>query len=134
MLLILFTFSVLILISFSCSSSKQNNEEEKGEDEIYIFDEVPLDDSTPDVIVPKEIERNYVIQIGAFSSKQNADKFADKSKLILSEEVTVDYNERINMYVVTLTRIFNSRTTAVNQRNELWKYKQFSDAWLREVK
>lgn len=134
MLLVLFTFIVLILISFSCSSSKQNNEEEKGEDEIYIFDEVPLDVSTPDVIVPKEIERNYVIQIGAFSSKQNADKFADTSKLILSEEVTIDYNERINMYVVTLTRIFNSRTTAVNQRNELWKYKQFSDAWLREVK
>ena len=134
MLLILFTFSVLILISFSCSSSKQNNEEEKGEDEIYIFDEVPLDDSTPDVIVPKEIERNYVIQIGAFSSKENADKFAYKSKLILSEEVTVDYNERINMYVVTLTRIFNSRTTAMNQRDELWKYEQFSDAWLREVK
>ena len=134
MLLILFTFSVLILVSFSCSSSKQNNEEEKGENEIYIFDEVPLDDSTPEVNVPKEIERNYIIQIGAFSSKQNADNFADKSKLILSEEVTVDYNERINMYVVTLTRIFNSRTTAVNQRNELWKYKQFSDAWLREVK
>ena len=135
MVLKFFTFGILLLFSVSCSSSKQITDEQKAEDEIYVFDEVPIDDSQPfDVLPPKEVERNYVIQIGAFSSKDNADKFAEESKIILSEDVKVDYNERISLYVVTLSRIFNSRMSATIRRNDLWRYKEFSDAWLKEVK
>ncbi len=135
MVLKFFTLGVLLLLSVSCSSSKQNTDEESGDNDVYVFDEVPIDDNpTFDVVAPKEVERNYVIQIGAFSSKENADKFAEESKIILSEGVKVDYNERMRLYVITLTRIFESRTMAVNRRNDLWKYEQFRDAWLREVK
>jgi hypothetical protein len=130
-----FTLGVLLLFSVSCSSSKQNTDEDSSNNDVYVFDEVPVDDSQPSDILPaKEIERNFVIQIGAFSSKQNADKFAEESKIILSEDVNVEFNERINLYVVTLSRIFNSRIAAVNRRDELWRYKEFSDAWLKEVK
>ena len=132
-----FTLGILLLFSVSCSSSDETskNEEEKAEDQIYIFDEVPIDDSqTSEVQPPNDFERNYTIQIGAFSSKQNADKFAEESKIILSEDVNVEFNERISLYVVTLSRIFNSRIAAVNRRDELWRYKDFSDAWLKEVK
>jgi len=125
-----------LLFTGGCSSSDETtkNEEEKSEDELYIFDAVPIDDTPTSEIEQKEIQRNYVIQIGAFSSKENADKFAEESKVLLSEEVKVDFNERISMYVVTLSRIFGSRTAALNQRNKIWRYNQFSDAWLREVK
>ncbi len=121
MILKIFTLGILILFSVSCSSSKQNTEEERGDNGVYVFDEVPFDDTPTIEIEQKEINRKYVIQIGAFSSKENADKFAEESKIILSENVKVDYNERISLYVITLTRIFNSRTMAVNKRNELWK-------------
>jgi hypothetical protein len=130
-----FTLGVLLLFSISCSSSKQNTNEDISDNDVYVFDEVPINESQPsDVQPPNDFERNYIIQIGAFSSKQNADKFAEESKIILSEDVNVEFNERINLYVVTLSRIFNSRIAAVNRRDELWRYKEFSDAWLKEVK
>ena len=135
MILKIFTSGISLLFFISCSSSDQTTEEESGENEVYVFDEVPIDDSpTIDAGESKEIERNYVIQIGAFSSKENADKFAEDSKIILSEDVNVDYNERTNFYVITLSRIFKSRNEAINRRNELWTFNQYRDAWLREVK
>ena len=134
MILKLFTFVVLLLFSISCSSSKQTADEESGDNGVYIFDAVPIDDTPTNEFEQKEIQRNYVIQIGAFSSKENADKFAEESKTLLGEDVKVDYNERISMYVVVLSRIFESRSSALNQRDKLWKYNQFSDAWLKEVK
>jgi hypothetical protein len=126
-----------LLIVFGCSSSEETTSEEKqkAEDEIYIFDEVPIDDTQPsDDSAPKEIDRKFVIQIGAFSSIQNANKFAQESTIILSEDVKVDYDNRTSLYVVTLSRIFNSRMSATIRRNELWRYKEFSDAWLKQVK
>ena len=94
-----------------------------------------IDDSQPsDILPPKEVERNYIIQIGAFSSKQHAEQFAQESNIILSEDVKVEYDERINLYVVTLSRIFTSRAAAANKRDQLWRYKEYSDAWLKEIK
>ena len=109
-------------------------DEKPEEDEIYVFDEVPIDDVPADEVESPEIKRTYIIQIGAFSSKENADKFAEESTMLLSEEIEVDFNERISMYVVTLSRVFNSREAALYERNKLWQFNQFRDAWLREVK
>jgi hypothetical protein len=133
----LYCILFLILFVTSCSSSDETTkkEDQKAEDEIYVFDEVPIDDSQPsDVLPPTAVEKDYVIQIGAFSTKQNADIFAQESNTILSEDIKVDYDERLRLFVVTLSRVFNSRAAAANRRDELWKYKEFSDAWLKEVK
>ena len=136
MILKLFALITLLLIFFGCSSSEEasKTDEKTEEDEVYVFDEVPIDDTPPIETESPEISRTYVIQIGAFSSKGNADKFAEESTIILSEDVIVDYNERISMYVVTLNRVFDSREAALYERNKLWQFDQFRDAWLREVK
>ena len=120
----------------ACSSSDEatKTDESTEEDEVYVFDEVPLDEAPANEIEYPEINRTYVIQIGAFSSKDNADKFAEESTILLSEEIDVDYNDRTSMYVVTLNRVFNSREAALYERNKLWQFDQFRDAWLREVK
>ena len=135
--LIIFLTGIVILVCLvGCSPSEETTktDEKPEEDEIYVFDEVPIDDVPADEVESPEIKRTYIIQIGAFSSKENADKFAEESTMLLSEEIEVDFNERISMYVVTLSRVFNSREAALYERNKLWQFNQFRDAWLREVK
>ena len=135
MILKLFTLGVLISFSFSCSSSKQNTNEERDDNGVYVFDEVPAEDAYQFDKPEEKINYIYFIQIGAFSSLKGAETFATKSTQILNEELDVKFSNRTKLYVVTINKKFSNRLEAEKIRNELWRNELFNDAWiLKEIK
>ncbi len=126
--------SFVIFYLISCSSSEkiqvteQTHDNEK--DTVYVFDEIPPEDTfvfESPVQQPIEI---YIVQIGAFSNLERAKEFAEYSRAILKKDIKVEFNEQKNLYVVWIHPPFEDKNFADNYRNELKKYKEFKDAWI----
>ncbi len=130
MILKIFIFGVLLLFSVSCSSSKQNTNEDSGDEETYIFDEVPASDSFQIDNAENDLNYNFFIQIGAFTTKRSAEDFAEEGVSTLNKELEVKYNSISKLYTVRLKEIFKSRFEAETIRNELWQDDKFKDAWI----
>ena len=130
MILKIFTFGALLLLSVSCSSSKQNTDEESGDNGVYVFDEVPAGDSFQIDNEEKDLNFNYFVQIGAFTTKASAEDFVDGSANNLNEELVIKYSSISNVYTVRLKELFTSRIEAEKKRNELWQDDKFKDAWI----
>jgi len=118
-----------------CSSS---NEQTKDDSEIqkeeYVFDASAVDSTVHPVVVQTAIPKNeainkFVVQIGAFTTKEHADERAAFAKKKLSKEIIVSYSEEFKLYVVQLLP-FATKAEAVSVRNELWKTKDFKDAFI----
>lgn len=124
-----------VIFLFGCSASEKIDENEKKKvDETYIFDEVP-DSEVLKFESPEEIENVICqIQIGAFSTKERAEGFAERSRNYLKKDVRVSFDGKVNLYVVRLAQEFNSRTDAEKIRNELWTYEDYVDAWIVIIK
>ncbi|MBK7630029.1 MAG: SPOR domain-containing protein [Ignavibacteriales bacterium] len=116
-----------------CSTSQQNSEDEK---QIYIFDEVPEEKT---IEVPKTgeyptlKEAYYVVQIGAFTTEDNALDFAQLSRNKTNYKYSVVYGESTKLYLVQVVPFFKSRSEAEEVRNNLWKLQEFVDAWIITV-
>lgn len=146
-------FIVLSLILASCSSSQkatennsknetQNSEQtnkQAGKDSLYIFDQVPPTQqpkvtNQPEPKQQVELQNTsatfYIVQIGAFTTKDRADEFVAKSKNKVNDEINVILNPSVNLYVVQLATHFTSHEEAEKVRNELWNDKEFKDAWI----
>jgi len=130
MILKFFTFGVIILLSVSCSSSKQNTDEESGDNGVYIFDEVPSGDSFQIDNEEYDLNFNFFVQIGAFSTMKSAKDFTEVSADSLNKELEIKYNSISNLYTVRLVELFNSRIEAEKIRNELWQDDKIKDAWI----
>ena len=132
---ILLTILVIQFITFffsACSSSEETTKKKNNEgNDVYIFDEIPENNAAND-IKDNAGEMNYIylIQIGAFESKLNAEDFTAKSELKLGEKIDVTYNDDERLYVVRFRRVFNTRSEAEKIRNELWQTEDFRDAWI----
>jgi len=128
-------FSLIVSLSFfACSSSEETtNKANNDENGVYVFDEIPDDNGeVTKYDTPNEMKYNYIIQIGAFASKLNAEDFTAKSELKLGEKLDVTFNEYVKLYVVRYRRVFNTRNEAEKIRNELWQTDEFRDAWIVE--
>ena len=130
MILKFFIFSVLLLFSVSCSSSKQNTNEDSGDKDVYIFDEVPASDSFQIDNAENDLNYNFFVQIGAFTTKISAEDFTKEGVNTLNKELIVKYSSISNLYTVRLKKFFNSRIEAEKIRNELWQDDKFKDAWI----
>ncbi len=146
-----FYFLIFFIFSFlfaACSTTQQTTKETEGatqttpkKDSLYVFDQVPptvpaKDTAKPAVQQPVETQQEslgatfYLVQIGAFTSQEAADEFAAKSKAKVNEEIKVNYNPSINLYVVQLAHRYPSHEEAEIERNILWKMPEFKDAWI----
>lgn len=130
MILKFFIFGVLLLFSVSCSSSKQNTNEDSGDKDVYIFDDVPTGDSLQNENAENDLNYNFFVQIGAFTSKKSAEDFEAEAVNALNKELEVEYSSISNLYTVRLKEFFNSRIEAEKIRNELWQDDKFKDAWI----
>ncbi|MHC1736854.1 MAG: SPOR domain-containing protein [Ignavibacteriaceae bacterium] len=126
------------LIYYGCSSTQETVKEENSKsDEIYVFDEVPTDtvklDQEPTITnpVPPTITK-YYIQIGAFTTREKANEFASASRKSLKKEVFVKFSPDVELFVLHLAA-FNTREDAEKMRNELWKKKEFKDAFILTI-
>ncbi|GAB4297135.1 MAG: hypothetical protein Kow0098_21040 [Ignavibacteriaceae bacterium] len=134
----LFMFLILPVLFAACSSSTEttNNDEKKSGEEVYIFDEIPADTTLnfPEPIKYPSIDQTYyVVQIGAFTTKQRAEKFAEDSRGKISEKINIAYSDAVNLFVVQIGKLFTSRYEAEKLRNQLWQTGDFNDAWILTV-
>ncbi|MCK9211256.1 MAG: SPOR domain-containing protein [Ignavibacteriaceae bacterium] len=132
--LLLISFSFLMIIG--CASS---NEQKKDEGEIqkeeYVFDATAVDSTVNPAVVKtdtsavNEAVKKFVVQIGAFTTKDRADERAEFAKKKLSREIIISYSEEFKLYVVQLTP-FATKAEAESVKKELWKTKDFKDAFI----
>ena len=124
-------FAVISFILPACSSVQQSagREEQKNKpgdkkDSLYVFDQAAVKD-TAQIQNKSEIQYNggtfYLIQIGAFSTKERANEFADSSRSKIQDEITVSFKTNLNLYVVRLSKHYASHDEAVKERDIIWK-------------
>ena len=137
-IIILLVLPLLYLISqVGCSSSGEISSENKSDtNNVYIFDEVPSD-TTIDYSEPKGFppfnKKYYIVQIGAFTAKKNAEEFAKKSQVVIQHNVNISFNPQTQLYVVQLVPFYKTRDEAENMRDTLWRMKDYKDAWILTV-
>ncbi len=127
---------IFILLNLSgCSSSQQTQTNRSSEDSLYTFESVP-DTSSREVSTlnyPDMGMTYYVVQIGAFTTKANAEKFAEESKTELPYNVKISFSKQNNLYVVQLKDYYTSRSEAEKVRDDLRKNEKFGDAWILTI-
>lgn len=136
---------ILSIILAACSTTQQTTKEAEQKsqpapkkDSLYVFDQVPT--VPPKDTTKEEIQNNmepeslgatfYLVQIGAFTTKEAADEFAAKSRTKINEGIKVSFNSTINLYVVQVAQHYSSHEDAETERNILWKIPEFKDAWI----
>jgi len=118
---------------FGCTTLHQETDEQK---QVYIFDEVPEEKT---IEAPKtgeypDIKETYfVVQVGAYTSEEKANSFAEMSRNKTNYKFSVVFSENLNLYLVQVIPFFKSRTEAEEVRNNLWKVTEFVDAWILTV-
>jgi cell division protein FtsN len=133
----IFSFGIIFLLIYltGCSSSQQTQTTDTGKDSLKVFESVP--DTTADEIPALEYPdmgmTYYVVQIGAFTTRERAQRFAEESKQYLPFNVKISFSQQNNLYVVQLADYYTSRSEAESVRNELWKDEKFKDAWILTI-
>lgn len=126
----------LVLITIAGCSSTTETTEEKSSDDVYVFDEVKSDSTfelTDPMQYPSLGVSYYVVQIGAFTTKDRAENFMNDSKNKINHSLNIAYSKEVNLYVVQLSTAYTSKTDAEKIRNEIWKMNEFKDAWILTV-
>jgi cell division septation protein DedD len=122
-----------LFISCSFSEKTQVKKEEVDTDTVYVFDEIPSEDTFEFESPIQQPIDVYVVQIGAFSSFDRAKEFADQSWTKLNKEIKVEYKQPKNLYVVWVYPPFQDKTSAEVYRNDIQKGGEFKDAWIVTV-
>jgi cell division septation protein DedD len=121
--------ALLLLIFFSCTPAEETAKKE----EVYVFDEVPVENTItppPTGEYPVLTETYYVVQIGAFTTKDRAENFAESSRKKVLNEIGISYSETVNLYVVQIVPFYRSRQEAEMVRDNLRQSSDFNDAWI----
>ena len=119
----------IILFLGACSSSK-NSSDNNNDEGVYIFDEVPSGDTFQIDNAEDDLNYNFFVQIGAFTTKASAEEFAEESVYTINKELEVKYSSNLNLYTVRIKEAFDIRIEAEKKRNELWQDDRFKDAWI----
>jgi len=143
--------ALFLLVGFiinGCSSSKET-QSNKNEPDYYVFEDVEkIDSSKNSIEKPVELIKDslkqesnpiaskdsvvaakYIVQLGAFSSKERADLFIKENQAQISFMMSTIYKKSGNLYVVQLPP-FTDRAEAESVRNTLWKISAFKDAFI----
>ncbi len=113
----------------SCTTSQQSS----GEDQVYVFDDIPKEntiDAPKTGEYPNLNQTYYVVQIGAFTTKEKAESFSEMSKSKLKNNISITYSDAVKLYVVQITPFYKSKKEAELVRDEIKLNSEFSDAWI----
>ena len=134
------------LLLSACSSTHQTTQTKtEPKDSLYVFDKVPVDTTKPVILskeaAPAEESQNiqniqtpyYLVQIGAFTSKDRAQEFVDKTQSLLNQQVKITLNPDINLFVVRLAKIYTTHDNAEKVKDNLRQQEAFKDAWVVTV-
>ncbi len=118
-----------LIILLSCTPAEETTKRE----EVYVFDEIPAENTIRPPTTgeyPILAETYYVVQIGAFTTKDRAETFAEKSRKKILNEISITYSETVNLYVVQIVPFYRSRQEAEIVRDNLRQITDFNDAWI----
>jgi len=142
--IILLVFSLFL---FACSASEDMQEQSDADDNVYVFDDAQTKPDTNETVtfeLPPPVEEvqepeqptivyDYYVQVGAFSTKDRADKFISKAQKLTSEPLNVFYDNE-KKYFLVKTNILSEREQADIILKELLKQEEFKDAFIRKVR
>lgn len=122
---------LLFLTTFfiGCTTSQQSS----GEDQIYVFDDIPKEntiDAPKTGEYPNLNQTYYVVQIGAFTTKEKAEAFAEMSRAKLKNNISITYSDTVKLYVVQITPFYKAKKESELVRDEIRLNSEFSDAWI----
>lgn len=147
--------NLLVLIAFSfilsaCAASQQTSDQKPKEKEIYVFDDANVK-STKDTTkaveqnvvqesVPNPAAKgneelsllkgmNYIVQLGAFSTKEKAEKFVAENRSMLTYEMKISFSDAVKLFVVQIPPV-STKEEAERIRNKLWETSVFKDAFI----
>ena len=132
---LIFSFAVILLLP-SCASKEVTKDDTPKKDTVYVFDQVAPDTvkkQAPPVENTTVQTPYYLVQIGAFSTRDKAESFSGIAKTKLNYDVKIKYNDVIKLFVVQLSPPFSSRPEAEKVRNDIRQYKEYNDAWIVTV-
>jgi len=149
--LLIIIFSSIII---SCSTSQQSTNDAKNKNpEIYIFDDVSKLDTTKISIDSTNTDANslisekksilsiegkektglvsikYIVQVGAFSSKERAEIFVSENQNKIKNDLNIIFNLETNLFVVQLPS-FETYESAETTRDIVRKVLPFRDAFI----
>jgi cell division septation protein DedD len=140
---------LILLASFlfvtGCSSLKETGKSQPAE-EVYVFDDVESIDegAAPDTLEnQKSIEElpadevkkknvYFIVQLAAFSNRNNAEKFVEINSNKTEYELNIIYKDAVKMYTVQLFP-FDSIEKAEMVRDKLKKIPEFKNAFIFTV-
>lgn len=122
---------LLFLTTFfiGCTTSQKSS----GEDQIYVFDDIPKEntiDAPKTGEYPNLNQTYYVVQIGAFTTKEKAEAFAEMSRAKLKNNISITYSDTVKLYVVQITPFYKTKKESELVRDEIRLNSEFSDAWI----
>jgi cell division septation protein DedD len=147
--------NLLVLIAFglilsACTASQQTSDQKPKEKEIYVFDDANVK-STKDtakaveqVVVKENIPNpaakgneefsllkgmNYIVQLGAFSTQEKAEKFVAENRNLLAYEMRISFSDAVKLFVVQIPPV-SAKEEAEKIRNKLWETSVFKDAFI----
>lgn len=135
-------YIVLSIIIIACSSVEKTTKESESKPlNVYVFDNVEKIDSVrnndenADSIIAKELinkkanKPEYIIQLGAFSSKEKAEMFVNENQNKTEFKLNIIFKKELNVYAVQLSP-FNSILEAEKVRDNLQKINSFKNAYI----
>lgn len=153
---ILYNFSIfaISLLLTACATSQQTTNTDNEEDqEIYVFDDVGISDTTNMTESTDESDETveyvepvdstalvfedtttqpaaqFIVQVGAFTTNERAEKFVAANQGRISWQMSISFSQKVSLFVVQLPP-FSTRSEAEFVRNQLWQSEYFKDAFI----
>jgi cell division protein FtsN len=128
---------VVILLLPSCASKEVAKDDTSQKDTVYVFDQVSPDTVKqiyqPPVETPTIQAPYYLVQIGAFSTRDKAESFTAVAQKKLNHDITIKYNDEIKLFVVQLNPPYTSRPDAEKIRDQIKQIQEYRDVWIVTV-
>jgi|WetSurMetagenome_2_1015567.scaffolds.fasta_scaffold997933_1 cell division septation protein DedD len=130
---LIFSFTVILMLP-SCASKEVTKDNTSPKDSVYVFDQVVTD--TVKQKIPPPVESStirtpyYLIQLGAFSTRDKAESFSELAKTKMNYDLTIKLNDAKGLYVVQLSPPFTSRSEAEKVRDQIKQIYEYRDVWI----
>ncbi|MFC2135117.1 SPOR domain-containing protein [Bacteroidota bacterium] len=146
-------YAICIVLTGCATSQQTTNTNKDGEQEIYVFDDAGISDTTniTEAVVDSvdtiefvdsvdtaaliiedtvpELPVQFIVQVGAFTTIERAQKFVDENQSKINWQMSISYSEKVRLHVVQLPP-FSTRSEAEFVRNQLWQSEYFKDAFI----
>jgi len=134
----IFAFFIFLSFFWGCSAIQESETKNDGNaNNVYVFDDISVKDSSNNAaeeIIKPEVTENtkfemYIVQIGAFSTKEKAVTFLNSIKDKTDRDFNVLLNDQSNLYVIQLTP-FRTREEAEQVRDDLRNIKELEGTFI----